>query len=226
MKKRSTKSRKKASSLKSLNNALIMDYPDLRKVFFAAGNPAAARGKPPTRPPRLDKRLPAAHLKDLALHGHRGHKKSSRGFDAYFAVLDSIREELAKIDKKHDWYELLSPARRTVLLADTLEAEVNNGGFDQYFLNSSGDGAYLAPDALKSLGLKDIARMLESANSQFPRGPSAARKARLAQMEKLPQSATDAFEKLNDKFFSRKGPSATDTCVKFIRDNPAEFFKV
>ena len=217
---------RKPKSLNSINNAIIKPYSELRQDFFQAGDAAATRGKPPTRPPRLDKRLPAARLKDLRLYGVRGAKKSTRGFDTYIDVMDSIRAELAKIDRKNDWYELLSPARRVVLLADTFEAEVNNGGFDQYFLNSSGNGAYLAPAALKFLGLRETAKMLESANAKFPRGPSPVRAARLAQMERLPKSVTLFWERLTDSFFDRKAPSATVECVKFILDNPIEFFKV
>ncbi len=216
----------KPKTLKALNKAVIKSYSEIRQDFFKTGDPTAARGKVPKRSPRLDMRLPAARLEDLSLYGHRDSKKSSRGFEAYIDVMDSIRAELQKLDKRNDWYELLSPARRAVLLVDTLEAEVNNGGFDQYFLNSSGDGAYLAPDALNFLGLRDIAKMVDSANSKFSRGPSPARKARLAQMDKLPKSATDAWDKLTDKFFDRKRPNATDVCAKFILDNPDEFFKV
>ena len=216
----------KSRAIRSLNTAVIKPYSELRKDFFRAGDLSAVRGKASARPPRLDKRLSAARLEDLRLYGHSNSKKAGRGFEAYIEVMESIRAELAKLDQNNDWYELLSPARCAVLLADTLEAEVNNGGFDQYFLNSSGDGAHLAPGALRFLELRDIAKMAETANAQFPRGPSPARQARLAQMERLPKSASAAWRRLDRRFFRRKPPSATDVCVRFILEHPSEFFKI
>lgn len=223
---KTAKAAKPARSLKSINAKTIKPYSELRQDFFAIGDAAASRGKVPTRPAKLDTRLPADGLKNLALFGHKDNAKATKGFGAYIAVLDSIRAELAKLDEDNEWYELLSPARSQVVLADAVESEVNNGGFDQYFLNSSGDGAYLAPDALRALGLRDLAKMVESANAKFPKGPSPAREARLAQMEKLPESVSVAWNKLDDKFFDRKPPTVAEVCVKFITANPSEFFKV
>ena len=37
-------------------------------------------------------------------------------------------------------------------LVDELEAEINNGGFDQYFFNSAGDKAAEAINALEAIG--------------------------------------------------------------------------
>ena len=44
-----------------------------------------------------------------------------------------------------------------------LEAEVNNGGFSQYFLNSSGRYAPLAPDALQAIGAPHSAEIAQAA---------------------------------------------------------------
>ena len=53
-----------------------------------------------------------------------------------------------------------------------LEAEVNNGGFSQYFLNSSGRRAPLAPDALRAIGAPHFAEIAQAAlavmGSQVP----------------------------------------------------------
>ena len=44
-----------------------------------------------------------------------------------------------------------------------LEAEVNNGGFHQYFWNSAGDHALLALEALNNIGASKTAKLLEDA---------------------------------------------------------------
>ena len=46
---------------------------------------------------------------------------------------------------------------------DELEMEVNNGGFNQYFINSSGQNCYETLKALKKNGKVKTAKLLESA---------------------------------------------------------------
>jgi hypothetical protein len=64
-----------------------------------------------------------------------------------------------------------------------LEAEVNNGGFDQYYFNGSGDQAFYAPDALQSIGARKMADIVTNANKMFgPDGPSLDGHVRQAQL--------------------------------------------
>lgn len=54
-----------------------------------------------------------------------------------------------------------------------LEADVNNGGFDQYYFNGSGDQAFYAEEALQSIGAFKMASIVSTANNVFgPDGPS------------------------------------------------------
>jgi hypothetical protein len=64
-----------------------------------------------------------------------------------------------------------------------LEADVNNGGFDQYYFNGSGDQAYYASDALQSIGAHKMASIVSSANDVFGLGgPSRDRSVRQTQL--------------------------------------------
>ena len=49
-----------------------------------------------------------------------------------------------------------------------LEAEVNNGGFDQYYFNSAGDLALQTVEALQAIGAPNTASLLAAANEEFP----------------------------------------------------------
>lgn len=54
-----------------------------------------------------------------------------------------------------------------------LEGDVNNGGFDQYYFNSSGDLAFYAPVALRRIGAHQMAKITDDANKLFgPKGPA------------------------------------------------------
>jgi hypothetical protein len=53
---------------------------------------------------------------------------------------------------------------------DLLRGEVDNGGFEQYFTNSSGDNLYEAMTALDLIGAVRTASILRRACAKFPTG--------------------------------------------------------
>ncbi len=64
---------------------------------------------------------------------------------------------------------VLSPAERIVFITQILEMEVNNGGFDQYFLNSSGDCSNEVVSAFRAIGANATAEICQKAVSAFGR---------------------------------------------------------
>jgi len=98
--------------------------------------------------------------------------------------------------------ESLTPAERVFLCVWNLEAEVNNGGFEQFFINSAGDNALETPGALREIGATRTAAMAEEANSVFgPSGPPADRDARQQALERLGASAIGTLDALDTRFF-------------------------
>jgi hypothetical protein len=61
----------------------------------------------------------------------------------------------------------LSPAEQAFVLIWDLEADVNNGGFNQYFFNSDFDPG-VVPHALRAIGADRAARIVERALALFP----------------------------------------------------------
>lgn len=76
--------------------------------------------------------------------------------------------------------------QRYVMAIEDLEAEVNNGGFDQYFVNSAGDHTADCLAGLQAIGRMDVHAMLTEAMNVFPDGnvPSD-RDKRLELLEKI-----------------------------------------
>jgi hypothetical protein len=98
-------------------------------------------------------------------------------------------------------FAALSEAEQTVYCLDALEREVNNGGFSQFFLNSSGDTALETVAALERLGAAHTAGLVRRAVSVFPGArPSADRDAREKQMDALPESASALWSELDRAF--------------------------
>jgi hypothetical protein len=82
-----------------------------------------------------------------------------------------------------------------------LEAEVNNGGFDQYYFNSAGDLAVPTVQALIDVGATNTASLLAAANSEFPNSlPPADRNLRQQALEKIRDGAR--FGALEQEFYS------------------------
>ena len=88
-----------------------------------------------------------------------------------------------------------------------LEAEVNNGGFTQYFENSAGEYAVGTPEALRSVGAPEMAALVEQAMQPFgPSGPPANRETRAKAIEALPASARELWNSLDDQFYKLASP--------------------
>jgi hypothetical protein len=70
-------------------------------------------------------------------------------------------------------FECLAARDRVLVTIWGLEAEVNNGGFDQYYFNGAGNQAFFAPEALRLIGASRMAEVVARANAVFgPEGPS------------------------------------------------------
>ena len=65
-------------------------------------------------------------------------------------------------------FDQLSAAEKTFRAIWELEADVNNGGFQQYYSNSSGNTAFAVSDALEEIGAPLMAKIVADANSIFP----------------------------------------------------------
>jgi hypothetical protein len=98
-------------------------------------------------------------------------------------------------------YGELSAAEQVFVAIWSLEADVNNGGFSQYFFNSAGDYAAHAPGALRAIGAGTMAGIVEQANAQFGAGgPPADRDERQSALDKIGAKAEEAWNELDGRF--------------------------
>jgi hypothetical protein len=124
-----------------------------------------------------------------------------RGRSDNEVLLELLERIRRKVDKSRG--PALTEPERTVWLIMELEADVNNGGFDQYFFNEAGNHAGEAPAALRKIGASRCAQLVERALAVFgPRGPNADRDARQERLMALPESATDRLDALDSEFYT------------------------
>ncbi len=113
------------------------------------------------------------------------------------ATLLALAESLQCIDEE---FEQLSHAEQVFIAIWELEAEVNNGGFDLYFLNSAGDNAAFAVHALEEIGAFATAMVLKEAFRQYP--DSKPPRDRSERMRLHPEVIPESWERLDEKFFA------------------------
>ncbi len=120
--------------------------------------------------------------------------------------LFKVSEAVWAREAKHGYLGLSEP-ERVFLCVWNLEAEVNNGGFSQFFENSAGDNALATPGALRQVGAPEMAALLEQAMEPFGTpGPPADREKRWKAMERLPESVQEAWGNLDASFYNLASP--------------------
>lgn len=93
-----------------------------------------------------------------------------------------------------------------------LEADVNNGGFDQYYFNGSGDQASYAANALQAIGAHKMADIVSNANNLFgPDGPSKDGSVRQSQLFQIAPNdgAPSPWENIDRAFYEYPDDIAT-----------------
>jgi len=122
-----------------------------------------------------------------------------------------------------DDYGKLTDHQKLFYLNQNLEREINNGGFNQYFINSSGDNAHETILSLKAIGADKTADILQKAIDQFPekRVPKD-RDERTEIVEKIEEVADEVWEELDQAFFNYED-DLNSLNIEFIKKNK-DFF--
>lgn len=104
-----------------------------------------------------------------------------------------------------------------------VEGEVNNGGFSQYFLNSSAETASFVAEALDSIGAPRTADICRRAIvCAFPVGLPTTPEAISAAAAELPDDTRDKLEVLDSEFFAYPH-DLTDLLFAYVSADPEEF---
>ena len=122
-----------------------------------------------------------------------------------------------------DGFESLTEAERIVFSVWGAAGQIENGGFDQFFYNSSGDFALEAASALEAIGAIRKAAVLKRAFALFPGGrPPRDRNERIKVLDDISGAADeDAFDALNQEFYA--APENTDLLLAaYVESHDAE----
>jgi Domain of unknown function (DUF4375) len=98
--------------------------------------------------------------------------------------------------------EKLSDEEKVIVYIGELEREVNNGGFSQFFFNTSGDYTEEVIQSLQKIGSIKFLSLAESAKAQFPNFIVPADKAERRQiLEEIDEDANNKWNDLDNEFY-------------------------
>lgn len=107
-----------------------------------------------------------------------------------------------KTQYDYDNFSNLNEIEKTFIFVDILEAQVNNGGFDQFFFNSSGDFTYEVLEAYENIGAYKTAKIIIEAIKLFPKVPvSKDTETRRIIMQDLSEEISEKWNQLDDQFY-------------------------
>lgn len=113
---------------------------------------------------------------------------------------DSFEPVSAKCDATG--FASLTEKEQAIYTIWWLEAEVNNGGFHQYFSNSAGNQAVVALASLKNIGAVKTAQLLENAIAvAFGENYPQSQRERQNQLEVDEEMKFSRLEELDSKFY-------------------------
>ncbi|WP_433900543.1 DMP19 family protein [Sphingobacterium puteale] len=141
-------------------------------------------------------------------------------------VYDNLFRKLsAAYDKEYEIVFSWNKSRQAIYMISRLEAEVNNGGYNQFYFNSSGQFATALPEALKLVGATQFADLTERANSTFEKEKSKITEDQDGTVEGFSKSyENNPLNKFDEVFYKlNEAKNLQKIQVDYIRKNKNEF---
>ncbi len=119
----------------------------------------------------------------------------------------------------------LTKGQQAVFSTWWLEAEVNNGGFNQFYFNSSGQYAEMAEIGFKTIGAEKFSGLTLRANNIFTENKERLEEFDDGTMESFSESYKDnPLNDLDTEFYKLyDSQNISDLRIKYIRENNKEF---
>ena len=141
-------------------------------------------------------------------------------------IFDNISSKLPK-DYKKEYKTILtlSKGRQAIYTIWCVEGEVNNGGFNQFYFNSSGQYAQLAPEAFKLVGADKLAEVMLRTNNIYETNKKSIKRLQDGTLEGFNESYKDnPLNKLDHEFYElSKTEDLNQLQISFIKNNIDQF---
>ncbi|AUC17135.1 hypothetical protein BTO06_15800 [Tenacibaculum sp. SZ-18] len=119
----------------------------------------------------------------------------------------------------------LNESQKVLLIVENLEREINNGGFHQFYWNSSGEYANETIDALIKIGANETAEIVKKANSEFKNEIVPKDRAeRHNELELIEEKAKENWNKCDSEFYEYQD-NLIELLIAFVIKNKPDFEK-
>ncbi|NJK97501.1 MAG: DMP19 family protein [Bacteroidales bacterium] len=140
-------------------------------------------------------------------------------------ILIAIDEYLNEKSEYCEKIDKLNESQKTFIIIENLEREINNGGFNQFYYNSSGDFSHETIDALIKIGANKTAEIVTKANSQFPDNKVPKdRTERQVILEQIEEKANEIWESCDNDFYKYEDKIG-GLLIEFVKANKTDFEK-
>ena len=134
--------------------------------------------------------------------------------------LDSKLNEISEYGEK---IEKLNESQKTVLFVENLEREINNGGFNQFFFNSSGDFTHETINALKTIKAFKTADIVTKSISVWPnQNVPKDRAKRQDILEEIEEQANPIWNECDEEFYKYQDNIVT-LLLDYVKSNKTDF---
>jgi len=141
-------------------------------------------------------------------------------------VFDNLSEKQpADYENEYETVMSWNKSRRAIYMIWALEAEVNNGGYNQFYFNSSGQFYKHLPDALRLVGATKFADLTERANETFEKENRQITQHQDGTLEGFSKSYDEnPLNKYDNEFYALyKTENLQQLQVAYIRKNKRDF---
>ena len=141
-------------------------------------------------------------------------------------VMDNIFELIGdNYEKEFQNFRKLTKGQQAMFSVWWVEAEVNNGGFNQFYFNSSGQYAKMAVEGFELFGATKFADLMRRANNIYIENKDNLERFNDGTIESFSESYQDnPLNVLDDEFYElHNTESLNELRIKYIRENIAEF---
>ena len=141
-------------------------------------------------------------------------------------VFDNLSEKQpTDYEKEYETVMSWSKSRQAIYIIWALEAEVNNGGYNQFYFNSSGQFYKHLPEALRLVGAYKFADLTQRANEIFEKENEQITKEQDGTLEGFSKSyENNPLNDFDDEFYELyQTENLQQIQVGYIRNNKKEF---
>lgn len=141
-------------------------------------------------------------------------------------IFDNLSENMGKdYEKEYEVVTSWNKSRQAIYVIWLLEGEVNNGGFNQFYFNSSGEFSQLLPEALKLVGAPKFSDLVKRANATYKSEYDKITEHQDGTIEGFSKSyENNPLDKYDNEFYELyENENLYDIQIKFIRSHKDDF---